>query len=64
MTEDEAKTRWCPFVRVGLTAGMAVNQHPEASVMEDTCCRASQCMAWRVKGGLLSDGYCGLAGRP
>ncbi len=52
-TEDEAKTKWCPFVRTGLTAGMAVNRHvadaPKArdGVYDETRCIGSQCMAWR-----------------
>lgn len=80
MTEDEAKTKWCPFLRLAEGA---------------TRCRASDCMAWRQLGwvpvdmvraarkdhGLSFDeavakvreqvsrepgehGYCGLAGLP
>jgi hypothetical protein len=55
MTEDEAKTKWCPFVRTGLVAGMAVNRHvadaPGAidGVHDETRCIGSGCMMWRVK---------------
>jgi hypothetical protein len=47
MTEDEAKTKWCPMVRTGLTAGMAVNHHVSGDVDEQTRCKASECMMWR-----------------
>lgn len=60
MTEDEAKTKWCPFVRTGLVSGsggVAVNHSidgddPEApfSVHEQTRCIGSGCMAWRRSG--------------
>lgn len=55
MTEDQAKTKWCPFVRTGLVSGMAVNRHiadaPGAfdGVYDETRCRASDCMMWRWK---------------
>lgn len=63
MTEDEAKTKWCPMVRTGLVAGMAVNHHigrdglHAGDVHDETRCVASECMMWR-------DSYCGLAGSP
>lgn len=53
VTEEEAKTKWCPEVRTGLTAGMAVNRHiadaPGAKdgVYDETRCIGSACMAWR-----------------
>lgn len=55
MTEDEARRKWCPMVRTGLTAGMAVNHHvgsrhdsPQAGdVHDETRCIASDCMMWR-----------------
>lgn len=68
--EADAKKKWCPFVRTGLNAGMAVNHHigsrtgaPHAGdVHEETRCVASECMMWRRSFG--DDGYCGLAGEP
>lgn len=58
MTEDEAKTKWCPMTRVGHVAGMAINRHPdERDFYVETRCVASSCMMWR-------DSYCGLAGTP
>ena len=53
MTEDEAKTKWCPEVRTGLVSGMAVNRHvadgPHSpnGVYHETRCIGSSCMAWR-----------------
>lgn len=50
MTEAEAKTKWCPNVRIAVHAGhggAACNRHPEGSVKEDTLCIASACMFWR-----------------
>jgi hypothetical protein len=74
MTEEEAKTKWCPMVRTGLVAGMAVNHHagsrldapPQGDVHDETRCVASDCMMWRVLPivNVLTNtnGYCGLAG--
>lgn len=53
MTEDEARTKWCPMVRTGLVAGMAVNHHVgrdglhAGDVHDETRCVASECMMWR-----------------
>lgn len=55
MTEAEAKTKWCPFSRVGQNMGdkpIAVNRtfHESNSgshvVQMQTRCLASGCMAW------------------
>ena len=68
MTEDEAKTKWCPLVRlfpagdywqstngVDLMMGTAHDMRPL------TRCIASKCMMWRHLPG--SRGYCGLGGK-
>jgi len=55
VTEKEARTKWCPDARVGLTAGMAVNRHPDDSVNEDCCCAGSACMAWRWWGLFINE---------
>jgi hypothetical protein len=45
MTEDEAKTKWCPQVRFVEVGGETFNNLPEGK--NGTCCIASACMAWR-----------------
>lgn len=52
MTEDQAKTKWCPMIRTGMVAGMAVNHHVDTrpdgdGVYHNTRCIASECMMWR-----------------
>ena len=71
LTEEEAKKRWCPFVRYTSVRGVGINRwtdegddnfNPNA-----TRCLASKCMAWRdVPDPYERDkrGYCGLAGKP
>jgi hypothetical protein len=68
LTEQEAKTRWCPMARVALAGGDRTNRNGTR------CCIGSACMAWRwVDRGLqqhppvpshITDGYCGAFGRP
>ena len=53
MTEDEAKTKWCPYARLVSGGGAGFNRAappdidaaPMISVA--VCCIASECMAWR-----------------
>lgn len=79
MPEAEAKTKWCPFARVGEQASGAAENRPDGSYN----CIASACMAWRTGGTVRFDdegkrvfggaemkfkerleiGCCGLAGR-
>lgn len=50
MTEDEAKTRWCPFVRLGdCERGFGHNRWDDASRQppDSARCIGSACMAWR-----------------
>lgn len=66
MTEEEAKTKWCPAYREPDNRG----DHKSVN------CIGSACMAWRWQRisppGLMAgtgqysdtDGYCGLAGKP
>lgn len=69
MTEDEAKTKWCPMVRITATKGYEdVDNRGQA--LGDYQCIASDCMMWRLitgESGLPIDGergYCGLGGKP
>jgi hypothetical protein len=70
MSEDEAKQRWCPFVRL-------VGLHNRGEVFNGpiTACIGSACMAWRPERETLTKlggeewsrpkdghGFCGLAG--
>ena len=69
MTEDEAKTKWCPQRVKGSSPGL--------QTAEACSCIASACMAWRWDGTHVNDpadpkadliwsnrsyGHCGLAG--
>jgi hypothetical protein len=66
MTEDEAKTKWCPFARslvtldnnVGPVNMASANRFPKN---EMATCLGSGCMMWWRWG---DGGYCGLAGEP
>lgn len=74
LTEEEAKTKWCPEVRTGVHAGasaVAVNRS-YVDVTEETRCIGSACMAWRWEytrpenavAGERWRGWCGKAGPP
>lgn len=68
MTEDEAKTKWCPQARVGFADMGGTNSRTDGNVN----CIVSACMAWRLTNLRdpmtqeinRNDGYCGLAGSP
>ena len=68
MTEDEAKTKWCPQSRVssvGSTGRAGINRDDyggKNKTPDGTNCIASGCMAWRETSS--QHGYCGLAGKP
>lgn len=72
-TEEEAKTRWCPFVRYA-DIDEGVNREMDENNPECARCIASACMAWRLgidsKGNYIyaddgtKKGFCGMAGRP
>lgn len=57
MTPEQAKTKWCPFVRVqGYSSGCAVNRPTidPSSLLKSSLCIADKCMMW--------SGYdCGLS---
>lgn len=57
MTEEEAKTKWCPFARVSCASGPETGNHAanrtptglhnESSLSSGSFCIGSACMAWR-----------------
>lgn len=48
MTEDEAKTKWCPLVRASMTNPQDPNHgHVLNYGRATTACIGSDCMAWR-----------------
>lgn len=78
VTEEEARTRWCPFAREGYASTGGYNRWGGA-FGDGLHCFASQCMAWRAETRRMPDpeksssgwrkeptgrGYCGLAGLP
>ena len=53
LTEEEAKTRWCPDARVSGSNRMSrtLDHAPAAAAgRQDCACIASRCMAWRWDG--------------
>lgn len=80
LTEEEARTRWCPFVRG--EAGRNRDGTEADGLRSQMHCITSACMAWRFRetGEFNSQanaefrqtgnrrqsdtGYCGLAGHP
>lgn len=71
MTEEEAKARWCPFVRVGmygLNSSTGQNRGIAMATPGTINCIASACMAWRQEIITMPapsiNGFCGLAGKP
>jgi len=78
MTEEEAKTKWCPYARLGSsTSGLGgfnrfISPAREAD-FDGTRCVGSACMAFRwspdttleMSGHIVTrQGFCGLAGKP
>jgi hypothetical protein len=71
MTEEEAKTKWCPMFRCAGDGGNA-----DADGGRRTKCIGTRCMMWRWQYDTVADGpdgvdyklvrttqgYCGLAG--
>ena len=49
MTEEEAKTKWCPFARAGITANERTDTREPGQVGPNAArCIGSACMAWRL----------------
>lgn len=69
MTEEEAKKKWCPMVRLIATQESiqpVYNRAANESPINLTACIASDCMMWRshFEDTLKFNGYCGLGGKP
>ena len=69
MTENEARTMWCPFAADSAETYGSFNRNAdyETPRFPGSChCLASACMAWRwdPRHQAELDGYCGLAGKP
>jgi len=67
MTEEDAKTKWCPFVRFHVEGKAPTFTATPNRDQRGTRCIGSACMAWRWEyddGQDSGQGYCGLAGAP
>ena len=75
MTEEEAKTKWCPFVRSQIVDQdengrlMCISNRDKAQMVEVNDervmthnCIGGSCMTWRWMDRV--GGFCGLAGFP
>jgi hypothetical protein len=67
MTEEEAKTKWCPMVRFQIGTNDATwqgnaytNRGEVLSPPESVMCIASDCMMWRWWDSNKYSGRCGL----
>lgn len=66
MTEEEAKTKWCPMKRINPPfEGVVRNDHRLIHT-----CIGSACMMWRIyvphpkdPNQSMDSGYCGLTGK-
>jgi len=54
MTEDQAKTKWCPFIQFATISGKGIagvgtnrNEASSGDAELNTKCIGSACMAWR-----------------
>lgn len=72
MTENEAKTKWCPMTRYRTVKSSKLHQDTVGMSNLPTGtgkCIGSDCMAWRWKprevplNEKYHEGYCGLAGK-
>lgn len=76
LTEEEAKTKWCPFAHSYEVHGpmdhpVSLNRNSTGHPDKDCLCIGVACMAWRsvlgaVQPGIAAkhEGYCGIAGKP
>lgn len=75
MTEEEAKTKWCPALQVSAAAGVMGTVSNRSNAFDDNSdrhgrCIGSACMGWRdttvtfMGESSAPTGFCGLAGKP
>jgi hypothetical protein len=67
VTEEQAKDKWCPHVRIRHQSQAVVNRTVDPMHPADYGCIGSRCMSWRWRQGAFPGdplGFCGLAGRP
>lgn len=71
MTEEQARTKWCPFARYKSINGEGINRWATDEVQlnpEPARCIASDCMAWwwiiAPSRNIKGTGCCGLARTP
>ena len=67
MSEEEARTKWCPYRREIVWFDSTGNQTPALSHNDGSLsCIASDCMMWRqwVPSSDGMKGFCGLGGKP
>lgn len=63
MTEEEARTKWCPFVRIGnYLSGGSLNRAANGDIDNAMKCIASECMGWRWINA--ETGFCRIVGNP
>ncbi len=67
MLESEAKTKWCPFVRVLVTpqdaswqGNMLTNRGDVPADNTNTLCIGSQCALWVETDSEYHHGHCGM----
>lgn len=70
MTEEQARTKWCPMVRFSMSEDDNNSCNNRTLSPEVRNCIAYDCMMWRTARKSSTDkpivevGYCGLAGKP
>lgn len=75
MTEDEAKTKWCPFARVGFYSPATMHYPAEHALLGNreaadgalqpaSLCIGSACMAWREREPQIERRQTGLGRMP
>lgn len=64
-SEEDAKLKWCPFVRAQYFQPPSEKQNPALNRPDwNDKCLGSACMAWHWQDLAKGTGYCGLAGHP